>query len=591
MSNWIGKTGALLVVAAAVQGVEPSAVPAGSGLSPDVLAAATCSGRRGEAGALLRLRLQAAAAHAASVAGAPGAIPLVEGLGAIHRPVTTASPAAQRYFDQGLAFAYGFNHDAAVRSFRAAQAIDPACAMCFWGEAMALGPNINAPMRPDALPEARAAVARAVALAGAATPIEQGLIAAMAQRYRADTLDDRAKHDDAYFAAMRALAERYPDDAEVAILAVEAAMDTQPWNYREPDGRTPRGHAGWAIDRIAQVLETHPDHPQAIHLQIHLLEASTMPGRGLAAANRLHAGLTPGNGHLVHMPSHLFVRTGRYRQSIAANRAAAAADERLIAAIGDKGVYRYGYHPHNVHFLLVSAQMAGDRATVEAEAARLARLMDVPTMQALAWVQVIEAAPLFAHGQYGDPATILALPAPDGRLPYSMAMWNYARAVARAAQRDDSGFATELAEIRRLRAATDWSVMAGQGVPAPTLLKIAEHVAEGRLAAAGGKWKAAEAQYRRAAALEATLPYAEPPFWYFPVQQSIGAVLLKQGDARGAELAFRQALAAWPGNGWALFGLAEAQVAQGRMADAAFTRAALDRAWVGDPAALKLERL
>lgn len=591
MTNWFGKAGALLAAAAAVQAVEPAAVPAGQGPTADMLAAAACIGRKGEAGALLRARLRAAAAHAATVAGAPGEIPLVDGLGAIHWPITTASPAAQRYFDQGLAFAYGFNHDAAVRSFRAAQAIDPACAMCFWGEAMALGPNINAPMAPEALPQARAAVAKAEALSAGATPVEQGLIAAMALRYPAEAADDRAKHDSAYFDAMRALADRFPAHAEVAVLAAEAAMDTQPWDYWDADGRTPKGNAGWALDRIARVLDRHPDHPQAIHLQIHLLEASTVPGRGLVAAQRLDAGLTPGNGHLVHMPSHLFVRTGRYRDSMAANRAAAAADEALIARIGDKGLYRFGYYPHNVHFLLASAQMAGDRATVEAEAQRLSRLLDVPTMQALAWVQVIQAAPSFAHGQFSDADTILALPAPDGRLPYSMAMWHYARAVAQAGRRDAAGFAAELAEIRRLRTTADWSTMTEQGVPAPTLLEIAELVAEGRLAAARGDWKAAAARYRKAAGLEASLPYSEPPFWYFPVAQSLGAALLKQGDARGAELAFRQALASWPGNGWALFGLAEAQVAQGRMADAAFTRAALERAWVGDPAALTLERL
>lgn len=591
MTIWLGRVAALLVAGVAVQAAGPEKPGSAPGDRPDLLAGAVCSGQTAKAGSVLRTRLRIAAAHAATIAGAPGQIPLVEGLGAIHRPVTTQSPEAQRYFDQGLAFAYGFNHDAAVRSFRAAQAIDPSCAMCFWGEAMALGPNINAPMTPEALPQARAAIARAEALAGGATPVELGLIAAMALRYQAETLDDRSKHDVAYFEAMRALSDRFPDDSEVAILAAEAAMDTQPWAYWEADGRTPKGNAGWAIDRIARVLERHPNHPQAIHLQIHLLEASTIPGRGLAAANRLHGGLTPANGHLVHMPSHLFARTGRYADSIVANRAAAEADEQLIAKIGDKGVYRFGYYPHNVHFLLASAQMAGDLATVEAEAARLSRLMDVPTMQALAWVQVIQAAPSFAHGQFSDPETILALPAPDGRLPYSMAMWHYARALAQAARRDDRGFAAELAEIRRLRSSADWSAMTGQGVPAPTLLQIAEHVAEGRMAAAGGRWKAAEAAYRKAATLEATLPYSEPPYWYFPVGQSLGAALLKQGNARGAELAFRRALAAWPGNGWALFGLAEAQVAQGRMADAAYTRAALGRAWVGDPAALRLERL
>jgi tetratricopeptide (TPR) repeat protein len=589
--GWLIKASAIVAAGVSVQMAGSAGGPARPGITPDMLAAAGCSGRRADAGALLRARLQAAAAYAATQPGVPGHIPLLEGLGDVHRPVTTQSPEAQRYFDQGMAFAFGFNHEAAVRSFRAAQALDPACAMCFWGEAMALGPNINAPMTPEALPEARAATARALALAAASSPVEQGLIAAMAVRYQAESLDDRAKHDAAYFEAMRALADRFPDEADVAILAAEAAMDTQPWDYWERDGRTPKGNAGWAIERIDRVLARHPNHPQAIHLQIHLLEASNVPGRGLAAADRLNAGLTPASGHLVHMPSHLYVRTGRYRDSIASNRAGAAADEKLIATIGDKGLYRYGYYPHNVHFLLVSAQMAGDQATVEAEAARLARLMDVPTMQALAWVQVIQAAPSFAHGQFSDPATILALPEPDGRLPYSMAMWHYARALAHAAQRDEAGFATEMGAIRKLRLSADWKPMTDQLVPAPLLLEIAQGVAEGRMAAAKGDWKGAAARYRRAAALEAQLPYAEPPYWYFPVNQSLGAALLKQGDARGAELAFLQALAAYPGNGWALFGLARAQEAQGRKADAVYTREALARAWAGDPAALKLERL
>jgi tetratricopeptide (TPR) repeat protein len=589
--GWLLKASAFGVAGVWVQFAQYAMVPAPVGVSPDLLAAAACNGRRADAGAILRARLQAAAAHAATRPGAPGQIPLLDGLGRINRPVTTASAGAQRYFDQGLALAYGFNHDAAVRSFRAAQVIDPACAMCFWGEAMALGPNINAPMTPEALPLARAAVARAQALAPSATPVEQGLIDAMARRYAAGTLDDRSRHDASYFEAMQALADRFPADAEVAILAAEAAMDTQPWDYWKSDGRTPKGNAGWAIDRIAGVLAQRPDHPQAIHLQIHLLEASTVPGRGLGSAARLNSGLTPANGHLVHMPSHLFARTGRYRESIAANRAAAAADETLIATIGDSGVYRYGYYPHNVHFLLASAQMAGDMATVEAESARLSRLMDVPTMQALAWVQVIQAAPYFAHGQFSDPTTILGVSAPDGRLPYSMAMWHYARALARAAQHHEAGFAVEVGAIRKLRETADWTPMTNQLVPAQTLLRIAELVAEGRYAAAGGDWKGAAVRYRKAAALEAQLPYAEPPFWYFPVNQSLGAALLQQGDARGAELAFLQALSAYPGNGWALFGLATAQQAQGRMAEAAFTRAALGRAWAGDPAALKLERL
>ena len=389
---------------------------------------------------------------------------------------------------------------------------------------------------------------------------------------------------------MLVAARRFPDNDDVAVLAAEAAMDTTPWNYWEADQRTPIGRIGEAIRLIETVLDRSPAHPQAAHLYIHLMEAAD-PARAEAAADRMTASRPASAGHLVHMPGHIYVRRGRYADSIRLNVAAARADEAFIRDTNDESLVRYGYYPHNIHFIVASAQMAGDMDTALREARRLRTVLDPATSARIAWVQVIDAAPYQALAQFAAPRAVLAAPAPDARLPYAAAMRHYARAVAYAQLRDQRGFDHELAALNALKTSPAFADMVAQGVPAPDLLALAEAVAHGRMAMARGRPAQAAEHYRRAADLEAALPYMEPAFWYYPVHQSLGAALYQAGRPDLAADAFRLALAQTPNNGWALYGLARAEVAQGRAAEAAAADQALRTAWLGDARWLRMDRL
>ncbi|WP_205478953.1 hypothetical protein [Sphingomonas arenae] len=549
-----------------------------------------CGGGR-ERGALIRARLQLALASGALPADGAAAAPLIEGLSAVRYPITAANEQAQAYFDQGLALAYGFNHDAAVRAFRTAQNLDPSCAMCFWGEAYARGPNINAPMDPQAVERTMTVLQRALALRDRASEKERALIDALSTRYTADPNADRSALDKAYADAMDQVAARFPQDDDIAILAAEAAMDTQPWDYWESDRRTPKGRIGATIARVEQVLARNPNHPQAIHLYIHLLEASAMPEKAEAAADRLASPLVPAAGHLVHMPGHLYYRLGRFKDAVKVNVAAALADEAYLRTADDKGIYRYGYYPHNVHFIVTSAQMGGDKATAIEQSRRLQQVLGVDVALAMPWVQAIWAAPYFAHAQFSGPAEILAQPAPDARMPYVTGMWHYSRAVAHALRRDSKRVERELSKLKQLREKSDFTSMTAGGVPAPDLLELAEHVARGRLAFALRRPTEAIRHYRAAIAIEDRIPYMEPPYWYYPVRQSLGATQLVSGDAAGARQTFLETLARSPNNGWALYGLAEAQRRLGERVARRSTLSALQQAWLGKRSDLTLARL
>jgi tetratricopeptide (TPR) repeat protein len=555
-------------------------------LDPTTRLSNLCGGADG--GGSMRAKLMAAAAVVQS-ANRPRT-KLYDGLGKVHFSITTDLPQAQRYFDQGLSFAYGFNHAAAIASFREAQRIDPQCAMCFWGEALAHGPNINAPMDP-------ATRTRAVALAGYANWLarngsdeEQTLTAAMLQRYSTDSKADRARLDSSYADAMLAAATRHPGNDDIALLAAEAAMNTRPWDYWTAD-RQPQPRLADAIRLVETVYSRNPDHPQAAHLYIHLMENGPDPKRAELAADRLSAPLAPTAGHLVHMPAHIYYRLGRWKDSMRVNLAAAQADEAWIRDSGDNGLVRYGYYPHNVHFIVTSAQMAGDMDTAIREARKLSVILDPATSSRIAWVQAIHAAPYFAAVQFAAPRKILAMAAPDARLPYPIAMRHYARAIAFALLRNRAGFERELSAVRRMRDSGQLQTMIDQGVPASDLLQLAEAVAEARWSFATGSFDEAARQYRAAIAIEAAIPYMEPPFWYYPVHQSLGAALLKAGHYSEAGDAFTAALARSPNNGWALFGLAAAERMQGRITHATAATAALKRNWMGNPEWLTIDRL
>jgi tetratricopeptide (TPR) repeat protein len=556
-------------------------------VDPSQLAASMCGGRGSGMG--VRDALLAASAVAASP-GSAGTVPLYPDLAAAGFAVSSSDAAAQRWFSQGLMLTYGFNHAGAVASFRKAQQADPRCAMCWWGEAVALGPNINAPMDDRDRGAALAALARAVALKDAASPRERALIEALATRYAKDPAADRVALDAAYAGAMLKVAAAFPGDDDIAVLAAEAVMDTSPWNYWEADRKTPLGLTGEAVRLLEAVLARNPDHVQAAHLYIHMMEASD-PTRAGAAADRLARAMVPNAAHLVHMPGHIWVQQGRYRETMAANRAAARADEAFIAATGDRGLVRYGYYPHNLHFIVTAAQMAGDMDAAVTEAQRLRTLMDVDTSARIGWVQAIDAAPFLAMAQFADAAAILAMPAADARLPYANAMRHYARAVARAQQRDAGGFAQELAALAAMREAAGVKELVAQGIPVPDLITLAERAARGRWAMAMGRYAEAAGHFRQAGAVEAGLAYMEPRFWYYPVAQSLGAALYLGGDLEGARTAFQAALAQAPANGWAFYGLAMTEAAAGHEAEAQAARAALGRAWAGEMGWLRMGRL
>ncbi|MFM6829190.1 MAG: hypothetical protein ACKOVA_02460, partial [Novosphingobium sp.] len=505
-------------------------------------------------------------------------------------PVTTDNGQTRRYFSQGLMLSYGFNHAGAVRSFREGQRLDPACAMCWWGEAVALGPNINAPMDERDHGAALDAMDRAMALRDRVSPMEKALIEALALRYSRDPAADRAALDAAYADAMLKVAYRFPADDDVAVLAAEAAMDTTPWNYWEADRKTPLGRIGDAVRLVDAVLARNPAHVQAAHLAIHLFEASDAR-RAEDAADRLASPLAPSAAHLVHMPAHIFYVRGRYADSMRVNLAAARADEAFIRSAGDHGLVRYGYYPHNIHFIVTSAQMAGDMETAIREAKRLRTLLDPGTSAKIAWIQAIDAAPYLAMAQFATPGAILALPAPDARLPYATAMRHYARAVAHAERRDRVAFDGEMRAMDKLAASGVFADMIAQGMPATDLLALAQAVARGRFAVQSGRYTNAAQFYRTAIGIESNIPYQEPPYWYYPVRQSLGAVLFLAGRYDEASQTFREALVQAPHNGWALYGLAQSEKAQGHSLEAAAARQALSRAWIGDTGWLQMERL
>jgi tetratricopeptide (TPR) repeat protein len=423
----------LISAAAAALALTISAAPVapanGAGQS---LFAALCAQGQGQSALQVRLAsmLSMAEAYAQTLPGDMNAPPpLVAGLGNAHLPITTSVPLTQEYFDQGVRYLHAFNHAEAIRAFRHAQRLDPNCAMCFWGEAFAYGPNINAPMPASDNDAAYAAMRRAHELRAGATPVEQAFIEALQTRYARTAPQDRSRLDAAFADAMTRAADRFPDNDLMQILAAEAAMDTQPWDYWQPGGRETKGRAGDAIRRVETVLARSPDNSGAIHLYIHLAEASANPWRSEAAAERLGR-TAPQAGHLVHMPGHIYYRVGRFRDSIRANIEAVEADERYIASADPSPLYRYGYYPHNVHFVLTSAAMGGEGRLALEYADKLDEAVPMEMAQAVVLAQPVKASPWFARAQFADPQSVLAASEPPAGVAYVTGAWRYARGEA-----------------------------------------------------------------------------------------------------------------------------------------------------------------
>lgn len=507
--------------------------------------------------------------------------PLFDGMGKHQHPVTTSDVDAQRYFDQGLIIDFAFNHAESVRSFRAAQTLDPECAMCFWGEALALGPNINVTsngkvvMSDDERIAAYAAIQKAVALKDNASEVERDYINAMATRYNGDPTTDRDPLDLAYVGAMRKLHQKYPDDDDAAALFAESMMNTMPWDYWL-DPENPKPLTEEVLAALESVLKRNPEHPLAIHLYIHAVEASSQPHRAEAPADTLRH-LVPGAGHLVHMPSHIYWRVGRYADASQANVMAAAVDEAYIAACNAQGFYPAAYYPHNIHFLWAASSMEG-RSAIAIEAARkVAANVRLEMIEEFPGVEFFNTIPLLALVQFGHWDEVLAEPAPPADLEYSQAIWHYARATAYAKQGKLDDAREEHAKFTPLRDATDVVFLDSIYYPATMLMTIADSLVLGEIAMAEENYVEAIAQFTVAVDTQDQLPYTEPPFWYYPTRHSLGKSLLKAGDAARAEEVYRKDLEQYPRNGWALFGLIQALEAQGK--DASEIQDRFDKIW------------
>jgi hypothetical protein len=514
--------------------------------------------------------------------------PRLQNLGRHRFPVTTRSPLAQRFVDQGVRLAYAFNHAEAGRAFREAARLDPRCAMAFWGQALVLGPNINAPMDPADEPRARDLARAAMDRAASASPRERAYIEALARRYPGDPAH-RVAGDSAYAAAMDDVARRFPADLDATVLWAEAAMDLRPWNYWRPDG-TPQPGTVRIRERLEAVVARAPEHPGALHFYVHLVEATSDARLAVPAADRLLT-LMPAAGHMVHMASHIYQRVGRYAESSRSNELAILADEDYISQCRAQGLYPMAYYPHNIHFLWAATTMEGRSAEAIRVARKVAAQVSDSALASLPLLAGFRVVPWYALTRFGRWDEMLAEPRPATGDRFLLGNWHYTRGLALLARgrRDEATRALD-----SLRA-----IARGEGLDhtlfspntARRVLAIAPHVLAGEIAASRREHDAAIRHLEAAVRLEDGLTYTEPEEWHYPPRHALGAVLLAAGRASEAETVYWEDLRRHPENGWALRGLVEALAAQGRAAEAAEARARFERAWARADLALPGSRL
>ena len=560
-----------------INGEEEIAAPF---LHPLMIARALCGEQEDGLAKRRAFFVRAATAYAQAADEGENAAPMLRNkLTDISYEVTT-TPEAQAWFDQGLASMFNFNHGDAINAFQRAQAIDPDCAMCYWAEALALGPNINAPMADEAVAPAYAALQKAMSLRDKASAKEKALINALHYRYEPQPNPDRAKLDNAYADAMDEVALAYPDDDFIAVTAAEANMDTQPWDYWTDGGRTPKGRSARTVSLLEGVIARNPDYAAAIHLYIHATEASNNPYRAVEHADRL-AALTPGLGHLIHMPSHAYYRTGHFKKSLEHNIIAVATDEAFIDSNDASIMYEYGYYTHNVHFALTSAQMSGAAESALEMAQKLDAKLPAEMASAAPFVQPIKAAPYYAMVQFADPQDVLALEDPGDAIPFLQAAWRYARGEALVKTGDTAAAMREAEAISTLIAESDFTPLIEGNVPAIDVLNIARLTVIARASAADGDLATAIEAMEEAVALQDAIPYMEPPWWYYPAKQTLASLVLQDGQHERAEQLFLETLTESPNNAWVLYGLSESYKAQGDKSAAKYAGALFKDAWLG----------
>jgi len=514
---------------------------------------------------------------------APIGATLLEGLGDYSFPVTSSHPEVQRWFDQGLMLTYGFNHDAAERTYLKATELDPDCAMCWWGAALVLGPHVNSGMDPANNQKAWQRLQRAIELAPRASEREQAFIRALSARYAENPPDDRRPLDEAYAQATGQLVAERPDDLDAAAFHAEALMDLQPWDYYD-EQLQPKGNTAEIVSILESVMARDPDHAGALHLYVHAVEASSDPQRGAAAADRLRE-LIPGSGHLVHMPAHIYARVGRWHDAVIANQKAIEADDAYLAMCRGnvQGLYPLGYVPHNHHFLWFAASMGGASAIARDAALQTAARVNLPELMrqpGFAGLQHYWMTPWFDRVRFGrwDEIVAEANPAPD--LPYVTAIWHYAQAMAALRQARPEDAAKHYAALSTLAADPVMETLTvWDRYPLAHAVHIAERTVSAELALSRGDHRTAITALREAVLIEDEIPYDEPPGWHAPVRQTLGVVLLAANQPTEAEAVYREELHRNPSNGWSLRGLAESLRAQKRDDEAAEAEQQLAAAW------------
>jgi tetratricopeptide (TPR) repeat protein len=517
-------------------------------------------------------------------------ISLVTGLGDLHHPVSTHNLEAQKFFDQGLRFIYAFNHDEAARSFQHAAELDSKLAMAYWGVAEAVGPNYNDPADPDRYKRAHDAVQKAVDLSSAASPSEQAYIQAMAKRFPADPNSDLKRAAEDYRDAMREVERQFPDDLDAATLFAEAGMNLHPWGLWHQDG-APEAGTEEIVSTLESVIKRDPNHLGAIHYYIHAVEASNNPERALAGANKL-AALAPNAGHIVHMPAHIYIRTGDYEAAVQTNQKAAEVDRTYIKETGAQGIYPMMYYSHNLHFVAMCGAMNGRYTEARKNAELLVanvgpHVKDMPPLEGFMTI------PMAVEIRFHHWNEILKMPAPDPSMKTATVFWHFGRGLALAGTGKIADAEAEYKIVSEAEAATPPDVIFQMPInnKAKDIMKIAENVLGAKIALAKKDTPGAISLLRDAVAIQDKLNYGEPPDWFYPVRENLGGALLMSGDAGAAEKVFREDLDRNPRNPRSLFGLQQSLLQQKRDYDAGFVKKQLDASWKGAPQSLKLDDL
>ena len=537
---------------------------------------------------LISLTMVAAQDHAM---GAAKPVTMMTGLGDLHHPVSTKNTTAQGFFDQGLRLIYAFNHDEAARSFHKAAELDPKLAMAYWGIAEAVGPNYNDPASEDRFKQAHEAIQKAVDLSGNASEAERGYISAMAKRFPADLkAADHRRAAEEYRDAMREVVKDHPDDLDATTLFAESGMVLHPWGLWHKDG-TPEAGTEEIVATLESVIKRDPNHLGALHYYIHAVEASNSPERALAGANRL-AALAPSAGHIVHMPAHVYIRTGDYAAAVKTNEAAAAVDRAYIQKSGVQGIYPMMYYSHNLHFITMCSAMTGDYAESRKAADMLAAHVG-PGVKEMPMLEGFMTIPMAVNVRFHKWDAILAMKPPAAEMQATTGFWHFAHGMALAGKGRVEEAEAEYKVVAAAEKATSPDAIFVMPVNNKTknILKIAENVLGAQVALAKKDNVAAVSMLREAVAVQDTLKYDEPQDWFYPVRESLGGVLLMSGDARGAEQVFREDLAKNLRNPRSLFGLQQALQAQDRKSDAWFVEQEFHKAWKGGAGGLKVEDL